>query len=216
MTIKSLLSRGSIVGAAALMMAGTASAVTITYNTNAPSTGFGGVSLTLNSSSGVAATLTFIPQSSITGVPSTVSFGNFTLVCETCTTQAIGSGAFFSAFTFNLIVTDVTDGATGRFVGTSSGGAVFSDVSQLTVSWAPLQLGTGTNNALTGNFGPTSFTTTNFTGIPAPNSGSTPGRSTVEGYISSAEVPEPTTLSAVGAALLGLGIAGRKKLSRKA
>ncbi len=79
-----------------------------------------------------------------------MNFGNFTLVCETCTTQAIGTGSFFSAFTFDLVFTDVTDGATGIFVGTSTGGDVFSDVSQVTINWAPLMLGPGTPYALVG------------------------------------------------------------------
>ena len=129
------------------MMAANASANTITYTTDAAGTGFGGSSLILNNSLGAAATRTFQPRVSITtGIPSNVSFGTITLVCPTCSTQAIGAGSFFNPFTFDLIITDVTDGATGQFVGTSTGGTVFSDVSQIAVNWAPLQLGPGTRD----------------------------------------------------------------------
>lgn len=121
------------------------------------------------------------------------NFGNFTLVSSLCSTQAIGAGSFFDAFTFDLIITDVSDSATGSFVGSSTGGTVYSDASQLTVNWASLQLGPGTNNATSGNFGRTIFSTTVFTGIVAPNSGAVPGQSTVQGLVNSTAVPEPAT-----------------------
>jgi len=216
MTLRRLVQAASITGVAVFMMVGSASATTVTYNTNAAGTGFGGSSLTLNNSTGQAATLTYIPDVNITtGVPSNVNFGNFTLVCGTCSTQAIGTGSFFNSFTFDLVITDVTDGATGQFVGTSTGGQVFSDVSQVTVNWAPLQLGPGTNNATSGDFGPTIVTTTVFTGIVAPNSGAVPGQSTVQGFVNSSAVPEPATLSLVGGTLLGLGMLRRKRFSRQ-
>ena len=204
---------------AVLLFTAAAHAATITYSTNAPGTGFGGTSLVLNNSSGEASTLTFAPNvNSISGVPSNVNFGVFTLVCTTCTTQAIGSGANYGSFAFNLVLTDVTDGnATGQFVGTSTGGAVFSDVSQITINWAPLVLGPGTVNALTGNFGNSIFGTTVFTGIVAPNSGQGQpnGVTTVEGYVNSSAVPEPATVGVVGIALLGLGLIRRRATSSK-
>lgn len=217
MTIGRLVQAASIAGVAVCMMAASASATTITYNTNAAGTGFGGTSLILNNSLGAAATLTYIPDENITtGVPSNVNFGNFTLVCPLCTTQAsLVGGSVFDPFTFNLIITDVTDNATGHFVGSSTGGAVWSDVSQITVNWAPLVLGPGTTNALSGNFGGTVFSTTVFTGIVAPNSGEVPGQSTVQGFVTSSAVPEPATLSLIGCGLLGIGILRRKRFSRQ-
>lgn len=215
MNIRRFIRDASITGAAVLMMAASVRASTVTYNTNAAGTGFAGTSLTLNNTLGVAATLTYIPDANITtGIPSNVNFGNFTLVCPTCSTQAGGVGSSFGAFLFDLIITDVTDGATGKFVGSSTGGNVFSDVSQLTVNWAPLQLGPGTKNALSGNFGPTSFTTTVFTGIVAPNSGAVPGQSTVQGFVDSTLVPEPATFGLIGGALVAFGIVRRKRASR--
>jgi hypothetical protein len=208
---RSLIHTALITSAAVCLLTASASASVITYNTNAAGTDFAGDGLTLNSTGGVAATLTFVPDGNqISGVPSNSNFGIFNLVCASCTTQALGTGSVFSAFTFDLIVTDVTDHATGEFVGTSTGGAVYSDVSQVTINWLPLQLGQGTLNALTGNFGLTSFNITNTTRIVSPNSGSTPGQTTVQGSLASA--PEPATFGLLGVALLGLGAIGRKKL----
>ena len=217
MRIGRLVQATSIAGLALFMMAASASASTITFNTNASGTGFSGTSLIDNNDFGATATLTYIPDgNTVSGVPSNVNFGNFTLVCPSCSTQAIGAGSHFAAFTFDLVITDVTDGnAKGQFVGTSTGGLVWSDVSQITINWAPLSLGPGTTNALSGNFGTTIFGTSSFTGIVAPNSGAVPGQSTIQGTINSSATPEPATFALLGGGLLGLGIVRRKRLARK-
>ena len=208
-----------LAGVGYLLMAAQANAGTITYSTNVAGTGFGGVSLILNSTSGQAATLAFIPNANvISGVPSNVNLGLFTLGCATCSTQAIGTGSLFGAFSFDLVITDVTDGATGRFVGTSAGGPIYSDSSQITINWAPLQLGPGTNNALIGDFGLTIFSTRVFTGIVAPNSGTGLGQTTVEGFVDFATatiVPEPSTYTLLGAALCLLGLLRMKTTPRR-
>lgn len=218
MNITQMIRTASITGAAFLMLAATAAAATITFNTNAAGTGFGGTNLALDNTSGEAATLTFIPAlDTVTGVPSNVNFGNFTLVCSTCSTQALGVGSTFAAFTFDLVVTDITDGgATGKFVGTSTGGTVYSNVSPIKINWAPLLLGPGMSNALSGDFGPTVFGTSIFTAIVAPNSGAVPGQSTIQGDVDSASsaVPEPATLGLVGGALLAIGLWRRKRFAR--
>jgi hypothetical protein len=207
-----------------LAMAVSASADAITYNTmstGAAGTGFVGDpnpnELILNSTGGTqAATLTFTGDTNVaTGTPSGISYGHFVLACPGCTTQAVGTGySIFPDFTFDLVVTDVTDGATGVFAGTAviDSGDVFSDVSPITIDWVPLTLGPGTSNATAGSFGQTEFDTTNPTEIVAPNNGDIAGRTSVQGEIDS--VPEPATFSLIGGALMGLGLLGRKRLFR--
>lgn len=220
MQIARTIRSAALVGAAVFMMAAGARADTITFNTaqtGTGGTGFNGSgNLVLQSSAGAAATLAFVPDlNSVNAVPGNVNFGNFTLACPTCSTQAGGIGAFFGAFTFDLVITDVTDGATGIFVGSAVAGSVYLDASTITLNWQPLQLGPGSNNATSGNFGPTSFQTTVQTKIVNPRSGAEIGSTTVQGHIDSSAIPEPATLSLVGGALLGLGLLRRKKgLSR--
>lgn len=205
----------------AVMMAASASATTITFNTSATGTGGSGFnganSLSLNSTTG-AATLAFETRgNSSPAVPSGINFGIFDLSCPNCTTQGATSavGATFGAFTFDLVITDVTDGATGVFIGTSAGGSVFLDQSTVKITWTPTQLGTGTNNAKSGNFASTFFTITPFTIIVNPTSGANPGQTTVQGGIDASAVPEPATLGLMGGALLGLVWMRRRKSVRQ-
>lgn len=220
MQLARTIQSAALTGAVIFLMAAGANAATITFNTaqtGVGGTGFNGSgNLVLQSSSGVDATLAFVPDmNSINAVPGNVNFGNFTLACASCTTQAGGFGASFGAFTFDLVITDVTDGATGIFVGSAAPGSVFLDASTITLNWLPLQLGPGTNNATSGNFGPTSFQTVVQTRIVNPTSGAQIGSTTVQGSINSSAIPEPATLSLVGGALLGFGLLRRKKGSSR-
>jgi len=189
----------------------------VSYTTNAAGSEFvGGVNSTiLNSSAGQAATLTFTGNvSSGTGVPSNINLGDFLLACPTCTTA---QSTTFGAFVFDLVVTDTTDGATGQFVGTSTGGTVSINSSTIQIDWTsptPLQLGPGTLGAISGNFGSSIFgKNTSISSIVAPNSGGNPGDTTVQGQIT--QTPEPAAVSLFGSALIGMALLGRKKSSAK-
>src|ERR1700722_6825082 len=186
MQLARIIRSAALSGAAIFLMAASARAGTITFNTAQTGSGGSGFNstgdLVLNSSSGANATLTFVPDmNSVNAVPGNVNFGNFTLACATCSTQAGGVGSIFSAFTFEVVITDVTDGASGVFVGSAAAGSVFLDASTITLNWQPLQLGPGTSNATSGNFGSTFFQTVGQTKIGNPLSGAQIGSTTVQG-----------------------------------
>jgi hypothetical protein len=223
MTIRRIVPALGITAAALFLMIATASASTITYSTNSALTIFVGGTDVFSSTGGSAATLTFTPNlSSTSGTPSNINYGDFLLACPTCGTQTSGLGTHFNAFTFDLVVIDTTDNVQGEFIGTSTGGSVWSDVSQISVTWLPLQLGPGTSGVLAGlgpTFNTTYFTISTPTLIVAPNSGCTSGTSgpgcgdtTVQGTVNEASgTPEPTTFLLLGSALLGLGVLRRKR-----
>jgi hypothetical protein len=219
MTINALFQTILRTGVAVLTMLGSARASTIiSYTTNAAGTEFvGGVnSDVLKSVSGQNATLAFTPNaSSDTGFPSGIDLGDFLLVCATCTTN---QDTNFGGFTFDLIVTDTTDGATGEFIGTSTGGTVSSNSSTIQIDWTEppgLQLGPGMSYALSGSFNDTDFDLVSpVTLIVAPNSGNPPGDTRVQGQVNS--TPEPTTFVLTAGVLLGLGMIRRRKSAQRA
>ncbi len=151
-----------------------------------------------------------LPMVAGASAPSNINFGDFLLTCTGC----LSGTTIFGAFTFDLVVSDTTDGATGMFVGTSAGGNITESSSTVQVNWQPPSIiGPGTTNASTGSFGSTYFDMVSpVTLIVAPNSGTPPGDSTVNGQVGS--VPEPATFGLIGGALIGLGLLRRKKSSR--
>jgi hypothetical protein len=201
------------------VMAASANATAITWSTNAGSlfTGAGTIQdggLQLVSTDGLA-TLTYDPTGS-SNPPTNINLGDFQLTCATCTTEAVGTvDAVFNSFTFQIEVTDTTDGATGIFTGIGIGGTVWSDVSPISITWSPLVLGPGTNNALTNSFGLTTFTIGSPTIIVAPNSGTgggaNAGDTTVSGILGTTATPEPATMAMVGGLFIGLAALARKR-----
>jgi hypothetical protein len=204
MTIRRLIHVAAITAMALFVTA--ASASTITWNSNTGSAYVSGGGLVLESNGGTSSEITFTPNVASTNAPpSNVDFGDFLLTCNSCGT------ATFGAFTFDLVIDDTTDGAFGTFVGTSTGGTVTATSSTISISWLPLQLGPGTSNASSGNFGPTEFEVPNLTLIVAPNSGTPQGDTSIQGVLTSTLVPEPATLAMSGLALIGLAALARKR-----
>ena len=200
--------------AVALSLTVVASASTISFSTAGTFVSSG--TTILGQTSGAPATITFTGNVVNNGASgSNVNFGDMVVACSTCGTQAQLSGAFFNAFTFDLVITDTGAGnTTGEFVGTSAGGNIFSDYSSLSIAWTPVQLGPGGSHVLSGpGFGTDFFGIYTPTPIVAPNSG-TPGAlgdTTVQGSVGSTTVPEPATFLVLGVSLLGLGPLRRKR-----
>lgn len=220
MKIRRLFQAAPFTVAAILMMmlAATASASTIVYDTTDEATlqGFNGTNvLVLNNSGGVdPATITYVPIADTTvGEPTNINLGQFVVSCPSCGTAASGNGATFSAFTFELFVildTPTDHTAVGEFIGKLTGGVVYSDQSTVTINWqAPLQVGPATENTYSGNFGDYYFQIINPTPVVAPNSGTTPGKTTVQGYVG--DTPEPATMAMVGGMFLGFATLARKR-----
>jgi hypothetical protein len=224
----------AVIAVAVMMLAASASASTINYDTalatpgNLYTTAFnGGTSTVLSSTGGTAAvgaaTITFTGDIATNiGVPSYINYGDFVVACATCSTAAVGTAdATFPAFTADLYLWDETDNAYGEFIGTSTGGFVYSDQSTISISWtlpAGLQVGAGTNNAIaggSGSFGTTYFTINPTTNLVAPDSGggggAGPGDTTIGGAVGSTLAPEPATMAMVGGLFVGLAALARKR-----
>src|SRR5579863_7945677 len=108
MTSKRFLQAIPLTAIAVCMAATNGFASTITYSTNGSGTQFVSpiTGLSLVSSSGLAATLSFQPDMNLAiGAPSNINYGLFTLVCSTCLTDHTDS-AVFAAFTFDLVIAD--------------------------------------------------------------------------------------------------------------
>ena len=203
---------GVLMALAALIMAGSAQATLIVYN----ETGSEFVSpmvtfdLSGTGTNGATGDILFTnPGPSTVTPPSNLQYGTFKVTCTACndlTNPMTAAFVTFPAFTFDLVINDVTDGGTHTFVGTSTGGKVTPTSSTVTVTWLPASE----------VFGPTTFEIASFTNINSPGSGTPLGTSTIDGHIDEAAgVPEPATLGLIGSGLLGLGMIARKKHSSK-
>jgi hypothetical protein len=216
MTLRRFIEAASVAGALLLTTMTTASAATIHWSTSGPGTGFNNTStLFLHSSSGAAATLRFDPNVlEITSTPSNINYGNFVMTCDTCAgREEFGGagGADFAAFTFNLWVNDITDGATGRFVGTAAAGKVWRDSTTIDVYFSAME-------TLTGDFGNTVFTTQPMYHIIYPTAGTIGvdrGSTTINGTLDAGvDIPETSTFGLIGLGLIGLGVF-RKKIAHQ-
>jgi hypothetical protein len=156
------------------------------------------------------------PTATISASFSNINYGLFDL---SCTSGCDGTPVTVPAFTFQITVSDTTDGAVGMYTGTYAGGQTVqynsgsnTGASSVDVFWAPGQLGPNLTNETSGNFGQTEFTISSPTFIVDPTTNS--GQSTIQGTFQEfSSAPEPATLAMVGGALLGLGLI-RKKFQR--
>jgi hypothetical protein len=186
----------ALIAGIAIFLAAASANASVIYNTN-PGSAFGGGGLILNSTAG-GATLVFSGTGPTTVTdPTNVNLGVFELTCAGCAT---GGTANFPGFTFNLIVTDTTNGTfTKTFLGSSAGGVIGAAQSGITIVWTPL----------TQNIGTDFWQIYSPTPIVAPNTGSAKGSTTVQGFVTG--VPEPVSFILLGSGLLALGLLRRRK-----
>lgn len=131
--------------------------------------------------------------------PSNLSYGIFDV-----NNGGSNTAVTVGAFTFDLTVHDLTDAGTAVFHGSSAGGTVANNSTNIVVSWSP------TTSPAVGNQIFTIFTPTAL--VPPTT---TAGETTIQGQVTPT-VPEPASMLLMGAGLLGLGFVSKRKLSNKA
>lgn len=130
--------------------------------------------------------------------PTQVSYGIFN-VDDSGATGSVAIGAF----SFSLVVHDLTDSGTTTFIGSSAGGTLSHNQSTVSVSWSPL----------VGQVGATTWSVFTPTQLVPPTT--TAGETTIQGQVASG-VPEPVSSALMGTGLLSLGFLARRKIRRVA
>lgn len=182
-----------------------ASAATVTFSTG--SSNFNGSGTSVNFGNVRLTYLLPTPDPQTVTTPSSPNFGILELSCPTnnCTTNDLTNT--FSG-TFNLVISQTAPSVgNGTLSGTLSGAlSLYNGVASITWGSSILNIGTIRYTL--------SQTTLNLTTAsvlnPAPTALPT-GRTTIQGQVIDATIPEPSTYAMLGSALLGLGLLRRRK-----
>ena len=115
------------------------------------------------------------------------------------TYNATGGDVPIAIPSFTLTLNFNTNFGNRVITGSSSGGVISQNSSNVFVSFVPTSFSIGT----------TAYTVPNTTGIPP--STSLGGQASIQGFATSTTVPEPSTMFLLGAGLIGVGFSARKK-----
>jgi hypothetical protein len=131
--------------------------------------------------------------------PTSVGYGFFNIDSSGLTLNGVVN---IGGFSIALVIHDLTDGGTTTILGSSAGGQIAQNSSNVNVVWSP---NTGVN-------GPTTWEVDTPTRLVPPNT--TIGETTIQGQVTSSLVPEPASMFMMGTGLFAVGFAARRKFSR--
>jgi len=179
--------------ALALLFCGvSAFASSVTYSTSGA---FSGTDASGAGLSNGSATITYTPQSSITvSTPTGINIGSLVV--------AGGSGTF-SNDNFTLTVWQTSPSSGSQNTSTTISGSVSGNSNNIVVTFAPSSF----------SIGQITYTLQNSTYfLVAPNTNSnTPGVTSLQANV---VAPEPASLGLIGASLMGLGMAFRRRFAK--